>query len=112
MRIEAAAQIHERLLDNRRIHRQAEHELAVLLAELADRRLYAELGYASVFDYADRALDIPARQARDLVRIGRHLPELPTLAAALAAGQLGWTKAREIVSVATPETEEIGRAHV
>ncbi|GDX81918.1 hypothetical protein LBMAG42_37290 [Deltaproteobacteria bacterium] len=105
MRIEEATAIHERLLANRRSHRQAEHQLAVLLADLADRRLYAELGYASVFDYADRVLDLPVRQARDLIRIGRHLCDLPVLAAALADGQLGWTKAREIVSVATPETE-------
>ena len=105
MRIDDANALHETLLASRRAHRQAEHQLAVLLAEMADRRLYAELGYASVFDYADRVLDLPARQARDLIRIGRRLPELPTLAAALADGQLGWTKAREIVSVATPDTE-------
>ena len=105
MRIEAATRLHENLLTNRRTHRQAEHRLAVLLAEMADRRLYAELGYASVFDYADRVLDLPARQVRDLIRIGRHLPELPALAAALAEGTIGWTKAREIVSVATSETE-------
>ncbi len=105
MRIDDANTLHENLLANRRAHRQREHQLAVLLAEMADRRLYAELGYASVFDYADRVLDLPARQARDLIRIGRHLPDLPTLAAALADGHLGWTKAREVVSVATPETE-------
>ncbi|GDX82608.1 hypothetical protein LBMAG42_44190 [Deltaproteobacteria bacterium] len=105
MRIDEATTLHERLLANRRSHRQAEHQLALLLAELSDRRLHSELGYSSVFEYADRVLDLPARQARDLIRIGRHLPELPALSAALADGQLGWTKAREIVSVATPATE-------
>ena len=105
MRIQEASALHERLLANRRSHRQAEHQLAVLLAEMTDRRLFTELGYASVFDYADRVLDLPARQARDFIRIGRHLPDFPALAAALADGQLGWTKAREIVSVATTDTE-------
>lgn len=42
---------------------------------------------------------------RELLRIGRALPELPGLAAALEAGDLDWTKAREIVGIATAETE-------
>lgn len=105
MRSDEAKALHQTLLANRRAHHQAEHQLAVRLAELADRRLYTELGYASVFDYADQALDLPRRQARDLIRIGRHLPELPELAQSMAEGRLGWTKAREIVTVATAETE-------
>lgn len=104
MRNVEAQSLHQRLLAQRVAHRQAEHQLAVLLAELADRRLFAELGYASVGEYGVEVLDLPKRTTRDLVRIGRRLGELPALAAALAAGALDWTKAREIVSIATPET--------
>ncbi len=104
MRIAEAQSLHQRILAQRVAHRQAEHQLAVLLAELSDRRLFAELGYASVGEYGVEVLDLPKRTTRDLVRIGRRLDELPALAAALSAGELDWTKAREVVSIATPET--------
>ena len=94
MRNVEAQSLHQRLLDQRVAHRRAEHQLAVLLAELADRRLFAELGYASVQDYAEIVLDLPKRTTRDLVRIGRKLPDFPVLAAAMSAGELDWTKAR------------------
>ena len=105
MRNVEAQSLHQRLLDQRVAHRRAEHQLAVLLAELADRRLFAELGYASVQDYAEIVLDLPKRTTRDLVRIGRKLPDFPVLAAAMSAGELDWTKAREVVSIATADTE-------
>ncbi len=104
MRNAEAQSLHQRLLAQRITHRQAEDQLAALLAELSDRRLFAELGYASVGEYGVEMLDLPKRTTRDLVRIGLRLSELPALTEALAAGALDWTKAREIVSIATPET--------
>ena len=41
----------------------------------------------------------------DLLRIGRALRTLPSLADAMKAGDVTWTKAREVVKVATPDTE-------
>src|SRR5690606_31419386 len=86
-------------------HHQAEHDLAVLLARMAEDKLFYELGYSSIKHYGERALDLTARQVRDLVNIGRRLPDLPVLADALKAGRLGWTKARELLRVATSENE-------
>ena len=100
-----AQSLSDRLLVARRAVRRAEHQLATLLAELAEGRLFQTLGYASLDEYADAVLDLPPRQVRDLLRIGRALPVLPALAAALEAGELDWTKAREIVRVGTSETE-------
>jgi len=84
---------------------RAERDLALLLAELADRRRFLDLGYANVCDYAKTKLQLKARKTSALVRIGRVLPDLPGLDKALASGALGWTKARELLSVITPETE-------
>jgi hypothetical protein len=42
---------------------------------------------------------------RDLVAIGRHMRELPALAAAFSDGRLSATKAREVARVATPDTD-------
>jgi 5-methylcytosine-specific restriction endonuclease McrA len=52
--------------------------------------------------------------AREKVRVARALGKLPRLAAALARGELSYSKVRALTRVATPETEErllaVGRA--
>jgi hypothetical protein len=95
----------DRLLHAARGHRQALHTLALLLVELVDGHHHRALGYASLGEYAAKVLDLPPRQVKDLLRIGRALPGLPQVAAAMQAGALDWTKVRELVRVATPETE-------
>ena len=44
--------------------------------------------------------------ARERVRVARALGGLPRLAAALARGELSYSKVRALTRVATPETEE------
>jgi hypothetical protein len=75
------------------------------LLDLAERRLFRELGYSSVMHYATRALGLAPREVWERLRMARALRELPCLTAALRDGRLSWSKAREIVRVATPETE-------
>lgn len=104
-RLAEARALDARLVAARRAQRAAEHELALLLAELAEGELYRVLGYISLENYAFVALELPWRTARDLLRLGRCLLQLPVLNAAMAAGQIDWTKARELVRVVTPETE-------
>jgi hypothetical protein len=79
-------------------------ELMRLLSELEAARGYRDVGFAAFAEYAASVLQMPARQARDLVRVARALPALPALQQAMAGGHLGWTKAREIVRVASPDT--------
>lgn len=97
--------IHIALRRARNAHASAEHDLAVLLCRLHASGLYAERGHSSVVQYAEVELDLTPRHTMELVAIGRKLPKLPALAAAFASGQLGWTKARELIKVATPETD-------
>ena len=103
--LQNALALSERLVAARCCQRRAEHDLAVLLAELVAGAHFRPLGYASMEEYASIVLDLTARQARDLLRIGKALPGLPKLQATLAAGHLDWTKARELVRVLVPETE-------
>ncbi|MGH9361552.1 MAG: HNH endonuclease, partial [Thermoanaerobaculia bacterium] len=79
--------------------------LAFYLLEIHERREYKALGYASTFQYAEGVLGISAREARDLLRVARALEELPELNGAFAAGEIGWSKLREISLVAVGETE-------
>ena len=57
---------------------------------------------------------IKPRKAWYLVFIAERLENLPIIRAEFDAGKLSWTKAREIVAVATPDTEEewLEKAHV
>ena len=79
-------------------------ELMRLLSELEAARGYRAVGFATFAEYAASVLQMPARQARDLVRVARALPALPALEQALFEARIGWTKAREIVRVASPDT--------
>jgi hypothetical protein len=97
--------IHERLLAARRGQRKADFQLAMLLAEMAEGRLFLELGYCSLVNYAEQVLELTPRTTRELLLLARRLPGLPVLSASLESGELDWTKAREIVRVATPDTE-------
>ena len=85
--------------------RRASHSLALLLVELVDEGHLRHLGYASLNEYASTVLDLTPREARALYRLGTAFPEMPALAAAMEAGALDWTKARELLRVITPDTE-------
>ena len=101
-----AESLHERLRQAVLVQRRATRETALGLAEMDRTRLYRELGYAGLAEYADRALHIGPAKSRQLALLGRRLPTLPILDQALCSGILGWTKARTISQVATPDTEQ------
>jgi len=83
------------------------HQCAVLwFAEIKRRFLFRELGYASIYQYAIQELGFSKSRARDFILLAGQLDKLPAVRDALTAGEIGYTKARVIVSVATPETED------
>jgi 5-methylcytosine-specific restriction endonuclease McrA len=83
------------------------HQCAVLwFGEVMNRNLYRDLGHSSINQYADRELGFSKSKAGDFIRLARQLDNLPAVREAVASGKIGYTKAREIVSVATPETQE------
>jgi hypothetical protein len=52
-----------------------------------------------------RGLGFSRTRTGDFIQLARKLEKLPRVKAAVASGSLGYTKAREIVQVATPATE-------
>ncbi len=83
------------------------HKCAVLwFGEIMRRRLYRDLGYSNINQYARQELGFSISRTGDFMRLARRLDDLPAVREAVASGQLGYTKAREIVAVATPETED------
>ena len=82
------------------------HRYAVLwFGEIMRRRLFRDLGCSTINQYAIRKLGFSKTRTDDFVRLARKLENLPAVREAVANGEIGYTKAREIVSVATPETQ-------
>ena len=78
---------------------------AFYLADLVDRRRYVDLTYTSLRDFARRGLREPESTIRKLVDVGRLLRSLPIIDEFLAAGRITWTQVKDLVRIATPETE-------
>jgi len=78
---------------------------AEYLLDMSERRLFRELGYSSVMHYGTHALGLSPRDVWDRLRVARALRQLPGVGAALRRGWLSWSKLREVIRVATPETE-------
>ena len=70
------------------------------------RRLYRDLGFSTINQYALQELGFSKSRTGDFIRLAQSLEVLPAVREAVASGELGYTKAREIISVATPETED------
>ncbi len=101
-----AARVHELLRRSLAVMDDA-HQCAVLwFSEVMTRSLYREMGHSSINQYADQELGFSKSKVGDFIRLSRQLNNLPAVREAVASGELGYTKAREIVSVATPETQD------
>jgi hypothetical protein len=98
--------LHRRLSAAARALRDAEQHVVLWLADLRRRRLHRQLGYPSPRKYAMEALGFSATRAGDLLRLADRLEELPRIRESVVRGELGYTKAREIVKVASPRTED------
>ena len=103
---QSAAKVHA-LLQQSLIAMDDAHQCAVLwFGEVMRRKLYRDLGHSSINQYAIQELDFSTSKAGDFIRLANKLDNLPVVREAVASGELGYTKAREIVSVATPETQD------
>jgi 5-methylcytosine-specific restriction endonuclease McrA len=101
-----AAQVHAFLRRSLAIMDNA-HQCAVLwFGEVMNRNLFRDMGCSSINQYAVQELGFSKSKAGDFIRLARQLENLPAVREAVASGELGYTKAREIVSVATPETQD------
>lgn len=77
----------------------------LLLGELDRREGWAGWGVASCAHRLSWRCGIDIRTAREHVRVGRVLPDLPATRGAFARGELSYSKARALTRVATADTE-------
>ena len=87
----SADQVHQRLLEAAGRLRRAERDLVTWFAEMKRRRLYRQLGYGSMRQYAITALGFSATRAADFNRLADRLAVLPNVRRAVASGELGYT---------------------
>lgn len=79
--------------------------LAFYLVDLADRGTHQELGFHSVVQYAEMRYHIQPSTTREYLAVGRALDELPGIDEAFCTERLLWSQVRQLVRVATPQTE-------
>ena len=77
------------------------------LLALHENKGFREFGCSGATHYGTAVLGMSAGVARDSKRVARELIPLPQLTLAAELGQIDWSKLREIVRVASPETEEL-----
>jgi hypothetical protein len=85
----------------------ANHRLLTLIAEFDRRQGWVPSGSQSCAHWLRWKCGMDLGAAREKVRAALALEKLPLVSAAMASGQLSYSKVRAITRVAAPETEEI-----
>jgi len=103
---QSPAKVHHCLRRSLKAMENAQKCAVLWFAEVQRRHLYRDLGHPTINQYAMKELGFSKSRTGDFIRLARQLDNLPAVRAAMTSGDLGYTKAREIVNVATPATEE------
>jgi len=101
-----AAEVHAELRCALRALYRSERQAILWFAEIANRHLYRDLDYSSIYAYAEDALGFSRNLINRYLSVARDLERLPNLQASVATGELGWTKAQEVAKVANTRTEK------
>ena len=75
------------------------------LLALQENKGYKQFGCSSSVHYAAQILGVDSREARECRRVARELQPLAELSVAAEQGTISWSKLREVVRKAAPETE-------
>jgi len=84
----------------------ANHRWLVLIAEFDRREGWADGSTQSCAHWLSWKCGIDPGAAREKVRVARALEALPKISAAMAGGELSYSKVRALSRVATPATED------
>jgi hypothetical protein len=84
----------------------ANHQFLELIAEFDRRDGWSDGGSKSCAHWLNWKCGIAIGAAREKVRVARALEKLPKVSAAMASGQLSYSKAREITRIANEHNED------
>jgi hypothetical protein len=102
----SASSLHKQLLTTLSELARVEKRAVLLFAEIAEGRLYRDLGYSSMLQYAREGLGFSDAKFYQFQRLAESFKTLPEVKSAVASGALSWTKARVVARVAKPETQK------
>ena len=91
--------LHEKAMRLASDFRRLESCLAQCLGEVEETRLYFELGYPSLFQYATHALGLTESIAYALITVARTMKQVPELRVEIESGRLSVFKCKKICSV-------------
>ncbi|MCP4798420.1 MAG: DUF222 domain-containing protein, partial [bacterium] len=103
---QSAKKAHQKLVTLLEKIRKYEHSALLVFSEIMHRKLYEELGYSSMLNYAKDALGMSRTKAFYYISITKSLENLPKTKTAVEKGEIEWTKVREVTKVATADTED------
>ncbi len=78
-----------------------------LLPEVHKRKLYERKGFYSIFEFAAKLAGLSQEQVRRVLNIEQRLEQTPELQKLLTSGEISMNKLARVVSIATPENEQI-----
>ncbi len=84
----------------------AECQMVLLVGELDRRGIWAEEGLRSCAHWLNWRCGVSLGAAREQVRVGRALADLPAVRAAFSAGEISYSKVRAITRIANRRLEE------
>jgi hypothetical protein len=84
----------------------ANHQFLALVGEFDRRNGWVQAGMQSCAHWLNWKCGIAIGAAREKVRVARALEKLPRVAAAMASGQLSYSKAREITRIGNEHNED------
>lgn len=100
-----AAEVNRSLKQAVRAMDQARHCAVLWFQEVVRRELFRELGYSSIYQYAAVELEFSKTRTGNYLQLVRKLDGLPHLRRSMKCGQVGYTKALEVIKVADPRNE-------
>ncbi len=83
----------------------ANQSAVLAFAQVMQEEHFRPLGFSSIHHYATEGLKFSHGKTMQFVRLAKDMKRLPALEQALSSGEISWTKARTVGSVATPENQ-------
>jgi len=101
----ATGPLSAQLLQTIDVWSRSQHDIIVAAAEFADSPEWVFAGSPTAAHWLASVADIEPATAREWVRIGRQLRELPATADAFGTGRVSYSKVRSLTRIATTQNE-------
>ncbi len=105
-RDQSAYEVHSALKSTLQALERAQQCAVLWFGEILDRKLYRELGYSSINQYAEVELGFSTTRTYDFIMLCGKLKKLPKVEAKVESGELGYTAARVLVPILDKTNEE------